>query len=508
MKLIKISLLFFLISFSGLSLADTYPAVSATSYHSPAGYHTSLDDAKAAVLSSYGWVTDDSTYYISYVDCVPYTCVDVKKRQTSNNALLNGYSIAISTVLSCPFGGTLSGSSCINALACLVGETRDSTGECKPIPLNCGANEYDNAGVCAPIPDCNADAPLGLNFFDVETKSCKTIEGVGTICISEESPKYCPPIDDCKPAGYICSNEPNQKAIEDAARASAIASAAASAAEKKAQADEIAAAAAAAASSKTADTQAVKDALAAAKDALSAAKASGDQDAIAAAIKEYSKALNGVQDASAREANSKSASDAVQTTNVQVGIEVSQIPSSNPGNASAHDRNIGDLIPGMVTGLDDAISGDGAGTGRGSGVPTSTSSTSIDTSGLATDSTAKAIEANTKGILDGLKDGGNKGSFGAAPDSFYESEYPNGISGVWDSHKAALNQTSFVSAVSGLTPSVGGDSGSCPSWTLPPVPYLSSSSYDFQPPCEIWPLLRVIFIITALFTARSLIFGG
>jgi hypothetical protein len=508
MKLIKVVLLLFLILLSVSVLADTY-SVTKKYYANPKSstLRPTPDDACSAYLTYADYLGASSSQFVvssSGLDSFPSgTC----RLKGSTGQLIQ--TVDIFYDWTCPYGGNVSGQSCVDAPSCPATYTRDAAGECQPPQaLNCGANEYDNAGVCTPIPDCNADAPLGRNFFDVETKSCKTIEGVGTICIGDAAPKYCPPIDDCKPAGYICSNEPKQKAIEDAQRQSAIDAAAASAAEKKQQADDIASAAAAAAAGKAADAAAAKSALQAASDALAAAKASGDQAAIAAAAKDYAAALKSSQDAAARASNSQASSDRAQETNIDAGNEQAQIPSSNPGNAAAHDSAIGDMIPGLITALDDAISGDGAGTGRGSGVVTSTSETSIDTSGLATDLTSKGIESNTKGILDELKGGGNKGAFGSAPDSFYESEYPDGISGVWDSHKAALNQTSFVSAVSGLTPAIGGDSGSCPSWTLPPVPYLSSSSHEFQPPCEVWPVLRVIFIITALFTARSLIFGG
>jgi hypothetical protein len=484
MKLIKIFLLFFLISFSFLALADTYPATIKYVVLGKTPYYYDL--TRLGACSHWG-----GTMHSNGFDCV-----------------INGNQHGVVSESRCDYGGAWNGTLCADAPSCPVGQARDSiTGECKSPPaLNCGANEYDNAGVCTPIPDCNADAPLGRNFFDVETKSCKTIEGVGTICIGEAAPKYCPPIDDCKPDGYICSNEPKEKAIEDAARVGAVAAAAAAAADKKAQIEEIASAAATAAAAKASEHQAAKDALQSAKDALAAAKASGDQAAIAAAIKDYGKALAGVQDAAARQANSQKAADSVAQTNGSAGTEQAQIPSSNPGNASAHDKNIGDMMPGAITGLDDAISGDGSGTGRGSGVSTSTSQTSIDTSGLATDSTAKGIESNTQGILDALGNG-TKGTLASAPDSFYTSEYSGGMAGVWDSHKAAISQTPFMNAVSGLTPAVG-DSGSLPSWTLPPVPFLTSASYEFQTFPEMWGFLRIIFIVTALFTARSLVFGG
>jgi hypothetical protein len=488
--------------FSVLAFADTYPAHNV--YHFQTNFDnstffqcdssTNSDSCLCSQLHRNGVTITEGNNYPS-AGCI-FT-------PTSGSPFTFGVFSTYSAT--CPYGGTVSGSSCINVSPCPVGQTRDLTGECKQPPLNCGANEYDNAGVCTPIPDCNANAPLGRNFFDVETKACKTIEGVGTICISQAAPKYCPPIDDCKPSGYICSNEPNQKAIEDAARASAIAVAAASAAEKKAQLAEIAAAAAAAAATKASETQTAKDALQAAKDALAAAKASGDQAAIAAAVKEYGKALTAANDAAARQANSQAASDGVTQTDIDAGNEQAQIPSSNPGNAAGHDENIGDRIPSAITGLTDAISGDGSGTGRGSGATTSTSQTSSDTSGLATDSTLQ-------GVLGELKGGSASGAYtkGTAPTGaitpFYTSNYQQGFTGVWNQHKTALTNAGLVSSLNGLA-SGAPTAGDCPTWTFD-FSGLHMGSAPLVIDCSIFGYVKIFILLTATFAARRIIFGG
>jgi len=405
------------------------------------------------------------------------------------------YTVPASDQLSCPYGGNLSSSICVDAPPCVAPLVRSATtGMCETPPVVCSATEYDNGGTCTPIPNCNSGVPNGGNFFDVTTKACASGTPPYTACISDVNNTYCPPIDDCKPAAYICENDPVTVSDAAATRASEIAAIKADADAKKALSDHLVSAAADAAASKLSAVDTAKAVRDAAIAALAVAKASGDQAAISQAIKDFAKANDGVADALARASNSAAAKQKSQDIGVEIGWEVDAIPSSNPGNADGHDRNIDGKLPGLGTALDDAESGNG--TGRGSGIGTSTSSPSIDTSGLGKDSSLKEIS--------GKLNGGTAGVFGFGPDSFYDSAYPGGISQVWDEHKSALLQTSFASAISGLTPSIGG-SGVCPSWSMPT---LSGGTMELQPPCMIWPMLRVIFIITALFTARSLIFGG
>lgn len=91
----------------------------------------------------------------------------------------------------------------------------------------------------------------------------------------------------------------------------------------------------------------------------------------------------------------------------------------------------------------------------------------------------------------------------------YQQKYPEGITGVWNGKKAEFSQTGFFTMIDQLTPKVG-QAGSCPSWTidLSWTPGGSMGVHQLQPPCMIWPILKAIVIITALFLARALIFGG
>lgn len=91
----------------------------------------------------------------------------------------------------------------------------------------------------------------------------------------------------------------------------------------------------------------------------------------------------------------------------------------------------------------------------------------------------------------------------------YEKKYPEGMSGVWDAKKGEFAQTSFFALIEQLTPKVG-QAGSCPSWSidLSWTPGGSMGVHQLQPPCMIWPILKLIVIISALFLARALIFGG
>lgn len=91
----------------------------------------------------------------------------------------------------------------------------------------------------------------------------------------------------------------------------------------------------------------------------------------------------------------------------------------------------------------------------------------------------------------------------------YEKKYPDGLLGVWDAKKAEFEQTSFFRLIDQLTPKIG-QAGSCPSWSidLSWTPGGSMGVHQLQPPCMIWPILKALVIISALFLARALIFGG
>lgn len=393
-----IRLLYLLLTvFSFSVFADSYTATYAYSLYNisaagPFATPKAACDYYANTIqyAMYGTVTQTSWQIIA---CDVYG-------GTNNRLASSGISPVNGT---CPYGGTIvSAPTCSNAPPCTAPATRDSSGQCVSPSVVCDSTHYnDTPSTCAIIPDCNTSSPDGGNFFNKTTKSCQTVSP-HTVCIGTTNIKYCPPIDDCKPAGFICSDDAQTVADANATRALQIAATKALADAKKAQADQLSQAAADAAAAKANSVDGAKAARDAAATALATAKASGDQTAIAAAVKAFAVANDAVADALARASNSAAAKTKASTIDSQIGTEDGAIPTSNPGNAASHNTNIDNLLPGLSTALDDAVSGDGTGTGRGSGVATSTSSPSTDTSGLAKDGTAQQIAANTKGILDAL----------------------------------------------------------------------------------------------------------
>jgi hypothetical protein len=90
----------------------------------------------------------------------------------------------------------------------------------------------------------------------------------------------------------------------------------------------------------------------------------------------------------------------------------------------------------------------------------------------------------------------------------YERKYPNGLQGVWNDQKTALMATPLASLQSVFAPSIAG--GSCPSWTFNANigPNMNYGTGVISPPCWLWTALKAIVIVSALFVARGLVFGG
>lgn len=92
----------------------------------------------------------------------------------------------------------------------------------------------------------------------------------------------------------------------------------------------------------------------------------------------------------------------------------------------------------------------------------------------------------------------------------YKQKYPNGISGVWTEFKSTVDSTSFFRLITSLTPNISG-AGVCPSWTID-LTWTPGGSMGVhrigEDYCWIWPILKIIVIVTTLFTCRRLIFGG
>lgn len=90
---------------------------------------------------------------------------------------------------------------------------------------------------------------------------------------------------------------------------------------------------------------------------------------------------------------------------------------------------------------------------------------------------------------------------------FYEPQYPDGLSGVWDSFSADVQSTAFIEFLGSFVPQFA---GSCPSFNinLSIASWASYGSMDFPSLCYIFDFIKIIMLATAVFTARALIFGG
>lgn len=91
--------------------------------------------------------------------------------------------------------------------------------------------------------------------------------------------------------------------------------------------------------------------------------------------------------------------------------------------------------------------------------------------------------------------------------SFYEQQYPDGLSGVWDNASSQVNDSQFMQFLNGFIPSF---SGSCPSFGLSfnIASWASYGSIGFSSLCYVFDFIKVILLVTALFTFRAITFGG
>jgi hypothetical protein len=93
--------------------------------------------------------------------------------------------------------------------------------------------------------------------------------------------------------------------------------------------------------------------------------------------------------------------------------------------------------------------------------------------------------------------------------SFYTSKYPNGIEGIWQTSKDEIEGSSAGQLIQNLTPNIS-DTGTAPIWNMDfNLGALGSyGSFSLTPDSSLWFIIRTILIITSLFVARGLIFGG
>jgi hypothetical protein len=91
--------------------------------------------------------------------------------------------------------------------------------------------------------------------------------------------------------------------------------------------------------------------------------------------------------------------------------------------------------------------------------------------------------------------------------SFYEQKYPDGLAGVWTNASSALDGSGFVTFLNGFVPSF---SGSCPTFGLnfSIASWASYGTIGFSSLCYVFDFIKIILLVTALFTFRAITFGG
>ncbi|MEQ6471600.1 hypothetical protein [Comamonas sp. wu1-DMT] len=142
----------------------------------------------------------------------------------------------------------------------------------------------------------------------------------------------------------------------------------------------------------------------------------------------------------------------------------------------------------------DSQSGTGSGTGSGNG------------NGDGDGCTIKDCGSDTGG---GPGKAGLPGTGAGEFGNLYEPKYPQGPVEVWKQSSAGIKNSGLGSLAMALMPKIG-DGGSAPVWIVDFNfwPLGDMGTHDISPPLWLWAALMSITILTALVTARRLIFGG
>lgn len=90
---------------------------------------------------------------------------------------------------------------------------------------------------------------------------------------------------------------------------------------------------------------------------------------------------------------------------------------------------------------------------------------------------------------------------------FYEQKYPDGLRGVWTSSRTEFESSAFFDFLNSFIPSF---SGSCPSWSMSfnIASWANYGNHSFLNLCYVFDFVKVVLLVTALFTARAITFGG
>lgn len=104
--------------------------------------------------------------------------------------------------------------------------------------------------------------------------------------------------------------------------------------------------------------------------------------------------------------------------------------------------------------------------------------------------------------------GPGSGSEWSVP-TFYESKYPDGMSGVWQSSGLAAAAGVFDGLAGAFVPPWSDTNGACQSFYLNlDIGIFNFGRFDISPPCFVWSFLWLCMQIGAIFLFRALVFGG
>lgn len=90
---------------------------------------------------------------------------------------------------------------------------------------------------------------------------------------------------------------------------------------------------------------------------------------------------------------------------------------------------------------------------------------------------------------------------------FYQQKYPDGLAGVWQSVSSNIESSAFLAFLSSFVPNF---SGSCPTFSLQfnIASWANYGTISFWNMCWIFEFIKTVLIVSAVFLARALTFGG
>ncbi len=93
--------------------------------------------------------------------------------------------------------------------------------------------------------------------------------------------------------------------------------------------------------------------------------------------------------------------------------------------------------------------------------------------------------------------------------TFYESKYPDGMSGVWQSSGLGTAAGVFDGLAGAFVPPWSDTNGACQSFYLNlDIGIFNFGRFDISPPCFVWSFLWLCMQLGAIFLFRALVFGG